>query len=171
MNSGHTQTERKASVLCEFKTLNRRRGLFSLPPGFPWPLCPLGDFIRLCLYLRLFTHVPCSLPPGTLPARSVRIPSPLTSFTPDESLAALDTTFWDGLDVSGWVPVSQRGYVNGKASNVPSSHSNNTVLAWSNSDAQYWYAPCGTGINRRSVHRYSPTGPAPAATGLSLHRP
>ena len=169
MNSGHTQTERKVSVRCEFKTLNRP--LSSLPSGFPWPLRSLGDFIRLCLYLRLFTHVPRSLRPGTLPARSVRIPSPLTSFIPDETLAALDTAFWDELDVSGWVPVSQRGYVNGKASNVPSSHSNNTVVAWSNSDAQYWYAPCGTRINWGSAHCYSPIGPAPAATGLSLRRP
>lgn len=48
----------------------------------------------------------------------------------------LDTTWFSELGVSGYVPVSGRGYVSGTASGVPSGFQ--SVLHWYNKDAQYW---------------------------------
>ncbi|KAK1958799.1 rhamnogalacturonase B [Colletotrichum sublineola] len=48
----------------------------------------------------------------------------------------LDTTFFDSLDIEGYVPNSGRGSVCGAASDVP--HNFETVIHWFNEDAQYW---------------------------------
>lgn len=51
----------------------------------------------------------------------------------------LDLTFWTGLGtVNGLVAASGRGYVSGKAVDVPAAYSADTTIGWSNSVAQYW---------------------------------
>ncbi|KAF9522722.1 rhamnogalacturonase B [Crepidotus variabilis] len=55
-----------------------------------------------------------------------------------ESLIDLNTSFWEGLSVTGLVPQSQRGRVTGKASGIASSFSNYQTIGFSNSAAQYW---------------------------------
>ncbi|KAK4497517.1 hypothetical protein PRZ48_011968 [Zasmidium cellare] len=51
-------------------------------------------------------------------------------------LADFDFSFFADLDVEGYVAESGRGYVAGTASGVGSDFQ--TVVAWSNDDAQYW---------------------------------
>ncbi|RPB11856.1 RHGB_ASPAC Rhamnogalacturonase B [Morchella conica CCBAS932] len=48
----------------------------------------------------------------------------------------LDTSFFSGLDILGYVPQSGRGRVTGTASGVPSGFE--AVIAWSNTENQYW---------------------------------
>ncbi|KAL1715124.1 polysaccharide lyase family 4 protein [Schizophyllum commune] len=48
------------------------------------------------------------------------------------------TSFYDDLDIEGYVPESQRGRVTGKASGFNSDWSSYISIGWSNSDAQYW---------------------------------
>ncbi|WDK22571.1 rhamnogalacturonase B [Colletotrichum graminicola] len=48
----------------------------------------------------------------------------------------LDTTFFDSLDIEGYVPNNGRGSVSGTASGIPSNFE--TVVHWFNKDAQYW---------------------------------
>ncbi|VDC03975.1 unnamed protein product [Peniophora sp. CBMAI 1063] len=51
----------------------------------------------------------------------------------------IDTSFWEGLGtISGLVPSSGRGYVIGKAIDVPSAYSSDATITWNNSVAQYW---------------------------------
>ncbi|KAK0612621.1 rhamnogalacturonase B [Bombardia bombarda] len=50
--------------------------------------------------------------------------------------SALDTSFFEGLSITGYVPSSKRGSISGKATGVSSSYQ--TVLHWYNSAAQYW---------------------------------
>jgi rhamnogalacturonan endolyase len=60
--------------------------------------------------------------------------------------ASYDLTFWDTVKPSGYVAASGRGYVKGKAIDVPSAYSGSTVIGWSSSTAQYWAkAESGTG--------------------------
>ncbi|TGZ81516.1 Rhamnogalacturonase B [Ascodesmis nigricans] len=49
---------------------------------------------------------------------------------------SLDTTWFSELAISGYVPMSARGYVSGTASGVPSGFQ--SVLHWYNNVAQYW---------------------------------
>ncbi|KZV67693.1 polysaccharide lyase family 4 protein [Peniophora sp. CONT] len=59
----------------------------------------------------------------------------------------IDLTFWEGLGtVSGLVTASSRGYVKGKAVDVPSAYSSDTTVAFNNSAAQYW-ATIGSDFN------------------------
>lgn len=127
----------------KFRRLNHSRGLSSFPSGPPRSIRSLGDFLRAPHWSRTIRSLASSRSSllATLRARSVRTRLPPISFTLDRLLIPLDTSFWDGLGVSGWVPKSQRGWVNGRASNVPSSYCDKVVVAWNNSDAQYWYAP------------------------------
>ena len=112
----------------------------SFSPGFPWSLRSLGDFLHALPWSQIIHSLSSfrSSPLAILRAHSVRINLSFVLFTLDRPLILLDTTFWDELDVPGWVPESQRGYVDGKANNVPSLYSNSTVVAWNNSNAQYW---------------------------------
>lgn len=48
----------------------------------------------------------------------------------------LDTSFFSELGISGYVPVSSRGYVSGTASGIPSGFQG--VVHWYNNVAQYW---------------------------------
>jgi rhamnogalacturonan endolyase len=48
----------------------------------------------------------------------------------------LDTSFFDQLNIDGYVPLSGRGYVSGTTTGIPSEFE--TVLHWSNPQAQYW---------------------------------
>ncbi|KAF2649921.1 polysaccharide lyase family 4 protein [Lophiostoma macrostomum CBS 122681] len=48
----------------------------------------------------------------------------------------LNTSFFDGLSIQGYVPSSGRGSVSGKAAGVPSKFE--AVVHWHNADAQYW---------------------------------
>lgn len=50
----------------------------------------------------------------------------------------IDTSFWDGLDVTGWVSEDDRGRVTGSASGYPSAYADYMSIGFSNSDAQYW---------------------------------
>ncbi|KXN85564.1 putative rhamnogalacturonate lyase A [Leucoagaricus sp. SymC.cos] len=52
--------------------------------------------------------------------------------------AAINTAFWEGLSVTGLVPVASRGVVGGKASGFPSSYASYMSVGFSNSEAQYW---------------------------------
>ncbi|KAI1373982.1 polysaccharide lyase family 4 protein [Hypoxylon crocopeplum] len=54
----------------------------------------------------------------------------------DEPSAELDTSFFDGLSIQGYVPANQRGTVSGSASGVSSEFE--TVVHWYNDKAQYW---------------------------------
>lgn len=49
---------------------------------------------------------------------------------------ALDTSFFGSLNIDGYVGENGRGSVTGKATGVPDKFE--TVLHWSNKDAQYW---------------------------------
>jgi rhamnogalacturonan endolyase len=49
-----------------------------------------------------------------------------------------DLTFWDTVNPTGYVKSSGRGYVKGKAIDVPSAYASKVVIGWSNSVAQYW---------------------------------
>jgi hypothetical protein len=138
----------------------------SLSPRFPWSIRSLGNFLH-ALPSQTVYSLPSSRssPLAILRARSVRVHPPLTLFALHRSPNP-DTAFWDGLGVSNWVPKSQRGYVEGTASNVPSSYSDKIVVAWNNSNSQYWYVPRTNHINQAPI---PPAGPVPTATGLSLH--
>lgn len=48
----------------------------------------------------------------------------------------MDTTFFEQLGITGYVPRSQRGYVSGSVSGIPSNFP--AVVHWYNSVAQYW---------------------------------
>ncbi|KAF2199717.1 Rhamnogalacturonase B [Delitschia confertaspora ATCC 74209] len=48
----------------------------------------------------------------------------------------MDTSFFESLGVTGYVPTSRRGYVKGTVSGVPSGFQK--VLHWYNDNAQYW---------------------------------
>ncbi|KAH8652685.1 putative Rhamnogalacturonase B [Tricladium varicosporioides] len=59
--------------------------------------------------------------------------------------ANLDTSFWAGMSITGYVATSGRGYVNGKATGIALA-TYPVVLHWYNSVAQYWvYADSSTG--------------------------
>lgn len=63
------------------------------------------------------------------------------------TVRVLDLTFWSGIGtVNGFVPASGRGFVSGKAVDVPSAYSSDTTIGWSNSVAQYW-AKIGSDFN------------------------
>ncbi|KAF2837867.1 carbohydrate-binding module family 1 protein, partial [Patellaria atrata CBS 101060] len=53
----------------------------------------------------------------------------------------LDTSFFSGLDIQGYVAKSGRGTVSGSATGVPSKFE--TVLHWYNDKAQYWTKASG----------------------------
>jgi rhamnogalacturonan endolyase len=54
----------------------------------------------------------------------------------------LDTSFFGQLGITGYVPTSQRGYVTGSVTGIPSAFQ--SVVHWYNSNAQYWtYASGG----------------------------
>ncbi|KAK6535756.1 hypothetical protein TWF281_000008 [Arthrobotrys megalospora] len=53
----------------------------------------------------------------------------------------LDTSFFDGLGIQGYVPNNSRGRVSGTATGVPSQFE--TVLHWYNNAAQYWVKASG----------------------------
>ncbi|EIM87220.1 polysaccharide lyase family 4 protein [Stereum hirsutum FP-91666 SS1] len=61
-------------------------------------------------------------------------------FTTGSTPGVFDTSFWSTLGVSGFVPTSSRGFVNGKAIGIPSAFSGLTTVGWANSAAQYWAA-------------------------------
>ncbi|KAH7337478.1 hypothetical protein B0J17DRAFT_718240 [Rhizoctonia solani] len=50
----------------------------------------------------------------------------------------INLVFWDGLGVTGWVSLSGRGYIKGKASGASSAFASLVVVGWSNSQSQYW---------------------------------
>ncbi|EIN07953.1 polysaccharide lyase family 4 protein, partial [Punctularia strigosozonata HHB-11173 SS5] len=52
--------------------------------------------------------------------------------------SSIDTTFWEALGISGYVAKAARGYVIGKAIDVPSAFASLVSVGWSNSEAQYW---------------------------------
>ncbi|KAF9469286.1 polysaccharide lyase family 4 protein [Collybia nuda] len=52
--------------------------------------------------------------------------------------ATIDTTFWGGLSVSGFVPTTSRGRVTGKTSGIASAFASLQAIGFSNSVAQYW---------------------------------
>ncbi|KAF9447821.1 polysaccharide lyase family 4 protein [Macrolepiota fuliginosa MF-IS2] len=58
-----------------------------------------------------------------------------TGSTPSGSI---DTSFWEGLGISEYIPLASRGRVSGTASGFPSSYANYMSVGWSNSQAQYW---------------------------------
>ncbi|KZV73568.1 polysaccharide lyase family 4 protein [Peniophora sp. CONT] len=59
----------------------------------------------------------------------------------------IDLGFWESIGtISGQVPSSGRGYVKGKAVDVPSAYSSDTTITWNNSVAQYW-ATVGSDFN------------------------
>ncbi|KAF6757782.1 rhamnogalacturonase B, partial [Ephemerocybe angulata] len=57
----------------------------------------------------------------------------------------INTVFWDGLGITGFVSQTGRGRVTGTASGVPSSYSNLQVIGLSNSAAQYWTRAASNG--------------------------
>ena len=78
-----------------------------------------------------------------------------------------DTSFWDELSISSWVPKSQRGFVMGTANGVPPSYSNETVIGWNSSDAQYWYVLRQNDWSQ--TYRYYFEGPVLTATDPLPH--
>ncbi|PBK70971.1 polysaccharide lyase family 4 protein [Armillaria solidipes] len=58
-----------------------------------------------------------------------------TGSTPSSDI---DTSFWDALDVTGWVSEADRGRVTGSATGYPSAYSDYMTVGFSNSVAQYW---------------------------------
>ncbi|KAF9561420.1 rhamnogalacturonase B [Agrocybe pediades] len=62
-------------------------------------------------------------------------------FTTGGTPSTYDTTFWEGLSVTGLVPKASRGRVTGTATGVGS----NQVVGFSNSAAQYWVRIDGSG--------------------------
>ncbi|KAK0232445.1 polysaccharide lyase family 4 protein [Armillaria nabsnona] len=58
-----------------------------------------------------------------------------TGSTPSSDI---DTSFWNSLDVTGWVSEDDRGRVKGSATGYPSSYSDYMTVGFSNSVAQYW---------------------------------
>ncbi|KAJ3565880.1 hypothetical protein NP233_g7360 [Leucocoprinus birnbaumii] len=65
-------------------------------------------------------------------------PYALTFTTGSAPSADLDTSFWEGLDVTGLVPKASRGVVSGHATGFPSAYANYMSVGFSNSQAQYW---------------------------------
>ncbi|KAF9457557.1 polysaccharide lyase family 4 protein [Collybia nuda] len=51
---------------------------------------------------------------------------------------SIDTAFWSGLGVNGFVPTTSRGRVTGKASGIPSGFASFQSVGFSNGAAQYW---------------------------------
>jgi len=49
-----------------------------------------------------------------------------------------DTSFWEGLSVTGLVPKASRGVISGHATGFPSAYANFMSIGFSNSEAQYW---------------------------------
>ncbi|KAL1690818.1 polysaccharide lyase family 4 protein [Schizophyllum commune] len=65
-------------------------------------------------------------------------PYAITYTTGSAPSGDIDTSFYDDLDIEGYMPESQRGRVTGKASGFNSDWSSYISIGWSNSDAQYW---------------------------------
>ncbi|KAK0204006.1 polysaccharide lyase family 4 protein, partial [Desarmillaria ectypa] len=58
-----------------------------------------------------------------------------TGSTPSSDI---DTSFWGGLNVKGWVSEDGRGRVKGSATGYPSAYTSYMSVGFRNSDAQYW---------------------------------
>ncbi|KAF8660756.1 hypothetical protein AX16_001550 [Volvariella volvacea WC 439] len=58
--------------------------------------------------------------------------------TGSQPSASINTAFWDGLGINGWVPQSGRGRVTGRASGIPSQFSGLQSIGFKNNNAQYW---------------------------------
>ncbi|KAK7060321.1 hypothetical protein VNI00_001086 [Paramarasmius palmivorus] len=56
----------------------------------------------------------------------------------DEPSSDINLSFWEGLDIQGYVAQSGRGRVSGTASGIPSDFSSLQSIGFSNTDAQYW---------------------------------
>uniref|UniRef100_A0A0W0FC83 rhamnogalacturonan endolyase n=1 Tax=Moniliophthora roreri TaxID=221103 RepID=A0A0W0FC83_MONRR len=56
----------------------------------------------------------------------------------EEPSANIDLQFWEGLDIEGFVPQSDRGRVSGTASGIPSDFASLQSVGFSNAGAQYW---------------------------------
>jgi rhamnogalacturonan endolyase len=52
--------------------------------------------------------------------------------------SSYNLSFWDTVNPTGYVKTSARGYISGKAIDIPSAYESATVIGWSNSVAQYW---------------------------------
>lgn len=74
---------------------------------------------------------------GSAPSASIGNISSHRIFWPTDTYAT-DTSFWDGLSVSGFVNTASRGRVTGKASGIASAFASLQAVAFSNSAAQYW---------------------------------
>ncbi|KAI2465043.1 polysaccharide lyase family 4 protein [Annulohypoxylon bovei var. microspora] len=59
----------------------------------------------------------------------------------DKPSADLDTSFFAGLDIQGYVPADQRGSVSGSVSKIPSGFE--AVVHWYNDKAHYWTVATG----------------------------
>lgn len=59
-------------------------------------------------------------------------------FTNGSTPSTFDTSFWEGLSVTGLVPVASRGRVTGKASGIASQWASLQSIGFSNSNAEYW---------------------------------
>ncbi|EJD41177.1 polysaccharide lyase family 4 protein [Auricularia subglabra TFB-10046 SS5] len=61
-----------------------------------------------------------------------------TGSTPGTERGPQGTSFWDSINPSGYVANSGRGFVSGKAIDIPSSFASQTFIGWKNSANQYW---------------------------------
>lgn len=100
---------------------------------------PLQPTVKVSTDLMLFGYAPIS--PLYISKPPVEFTSnALPQFTTGSTPGVFDTSFWITLGVSGFVPTSSRGFVNGKAIGIPSAFSGLTTVGWANSAAQYWAA-------------------------------
>nr|CDJ79831.1 rhamnogalacturonan endolyase precursor [Leucoagaricus gongylophorus] len=65
-------------------------------------------------------------------------PYAMTFTTGATPSADIDTSFWEGLSVTGLVPKASRGVVGGHATGFPSAYANFMSVGFSNSEAEYW---------------------------------
>jgi rhamnogalacturonan endolyase len=80
-----------------------------------------------------------STPSGNLGTSSLPLTSP-PYYSADwcRSFPLSDTSFFDGLGITGYYTAAQRGRVSGTASGISSSFAGLQTVGWSSAEQQYW---------------------------------
>ncbi|KAK0438360.1 polysaccharide lyase family 4 protein [Desarmillaria tabescens] len=93
---------------------------------------------RLSMHLRHTFRTPSTHKQNVAYRMGLHGPYALWFTTGSTPSSDIDTSFWDGLDVTGWVSEGDRGRVKGSATGYPSAYANYMSVGFSNSNAQYW---------------------------------
>jgi len=146
-NSGHTQTEcqwivRKARILSNITMYLTQPIVWAYTVPTPW----LSQPDRPPLLISV-----CFNP--TIHYYKANVPS--------------DTSFWEGLSVTGLIPKASRGVISGHATGFPSAYADFMSVGFSNSEAEYWYVDSYSWFSCWS-YRFEGYVPTPQERSLPL---